>query len=272
MPTGIYKRKLKKIVCLVCHNIFTGKIGSKYCNVHKFKYCSKCGRKINRNRFLSSGKCWNCYKKNIVVSKETRKKLSLASKGKPKNHKINCNCGSCKAKRGEFKGKNSPFYRLRLFGNKNPMFGKKTSLNQKISVKRVLKKRWGNIKTKEKIIKKILKSSHNSPNNKEKILITILKIILPNKYRFVGNGKVIIGGRCPDFINEKDKKIIEHFGTYWHNRKGSKQKDKKRLETYKKYGYDTLVIWEHELDNINKVKDKILRFHYQASRRWKRYV
>ncbi|KKL48467.1 hypothetical protein LCGC14_2325240, partial [marine sediment metagenome] len=31
--------------------------------------------------------------------------------------------------------------------------------------------------------------------------------------------------------------------------------------TYKRYGYKTLIIWEHELKNLDKVKTNILKFN-----------
>ncbi len=52
--------------------------------------------------------------------------------------------------------------------------------------------------------------------------------------------------------------IVEVFGCYWH--KCSKcghgdrplqQLDIGRLRTYKKHGYTTLIIWEHELKHSN---------------------
>ena len=33
-----------------------------------------------------------------------------------------------------------------------------------------------------------------------------------------------------------------------------------RLETYSKYGYKTLIVWEHELKNQNEVTNKINNF------------
>ena len=30
---------------------------------------------------------------------------------------------------------------------------------------------------------------------------------------------------------------------------------------FKKFGYDTLVIWESELKDINKVKNKVIKFN-----------
>ncbi len=34
----------------------------------------------------------------------------------------------------------------------------------------------------------------------------------------------------------------------------------KYCKDYKKYGYKTLIIWQHELKDLNKLTKKVLRF------------
>jgi G:T-mismatch repair DNA endonuclease (very short patch repair protein) len=46
------------------------------------------------------------------------------------------------------------------------------------------------------------------------------------------------------------------FGDYWN--KGEDPEDRKNI--FKEFGYETLVIWECELKNIDMVKSKILKF------------
>jgi len=97
------------------------------------------------------------------------------------------------------------------------------------------------------------------PNKPEKIMINLIKENnLP--FNYVGDGQVIIGGFNPDFLSKNPKKIIEVFGDYWHNLSKIKNRDKKRFGEYKKYGYETLVIWEHELKNPFQVLNKIKGF------------
>ena len=109
----------------------------------------------------------------------------------------------------------------------------------------------------DKIIKKRMKAMKMTPNKLEKELIDLFKKYdLP--YRFVGDGKIIIHNKCPDFINcNGKKKIIELFGNYWHKPKEEKQ----RKKLFKKYGYETLIIWEHEMKNKIEVLDKIIKFN-----------
>jgi len=191
---------------------------------------------------------------------KTRKKMSISHKGKHKYWLDKEN--------------------LKIRGSKNGMYGKKQSLKHKLITQKMLKKCWDNVKVKNEIIKKWMKACTHSPNKKEQKLLLFLTQILPKKYKFVGDGQVIIGGFNPDFINVNgQKKIIELYGDYWHanpnkysandilfSEKMAKEiwnKDKKRLKTYSRYGYNTLVIWEHELIDMTKISKKILNFESQ---------
>lgn len=108
---------------------------------------------------------------------------------------------------------------------------------------------------KSKRIKKSLITG--SPNKKELLLENILQNLYPSEWKFVGNGQVIINGKCPDFINcNGQKKIIELFGDYWH--KGQNSQD--RINEFKPFGFDTLVIWEKELKNKPLLELKIKKF------------
>ena len=100
-----------------------------------------------------------------------------------------------------------------------------------------------------------------SPNKPEKLLNNLLQEILLNEYKFVGDGSVILGGFCPDFINTNgQKKIIELYGNYWHNKLKAIKRDKRRLKTYNKLGFNTLIIWQHELKNLELTIAKIMEF------------
>ena len=109
-------------------------------------------------------------------------------------------------------------------------------------------------------IKKKLRGLIKRPTKPEKVLF---ELIQQNNfpYKYVGDGKIIIKYFNPDFINcNGQKKVIEMFGDYWHNREDAKKRDKLRLKAYSDYGYETLIIWEHELKNTDKVIEKIKSF------------
>ena len=95
----------------------------------------------------------------------------------------------------------------------------------------------------------------------------MLNTLLPKEYKFVGDGKVFIANFVPDFINVNgQKKIIEIFGDYWHKRPEVIKRDKRRKIAYKKYGYKTLIVWEHELKDLEKLEKKIIEFSKEIRR------
>lgn len=104
-----------------------------------------------------------------------------------------------------------------------------------------------------------------SPNKLEKRIISIINLgELP--FEFVGDGKVVLYGTVPDFIQCNGKKqIIEVFGDYWH-RKGSKgsgvRSEAGRKSLYSKLGYTTLILWEHDIRKMTdgEIYDTIKRF------------
>lgn len=120
-------------------------------------------------------------------------------------------------------------------------------------------KQWSDKKSRDKI----LDGLNLKPNKPEKILIKIMREI-NSGFKYVGDGKYWISdGDCnfnPDFILLKKKKIIEFFGDYWHNIPKNKRRDVKRIVAYKKRGFNTLVIWEHELKNVSDVVFRIKNF------------
>jgi len=106
-----------------------------------------------------------------------------------------------------------------------------------------------------KFQRKMAEVLSRKPNKIELYLNSLLQRHFPKEWEYSGDGKIIIGGLCPDFVNcNGQKKLIELFGDYWHSpeRKGIKlqQTEQGRKEVYSKFGFDMLVIWEHELKNL----------------------
>ena len=198
------------------------------------------------HKHTKAAKKINAEKHKNPRTKASKIKQSRTNKGM-KSHKLGCICNFCRALRGETKGKN------------HSMYGKKRIFTEEH--KRKLKIARASTVTSDKTIRKILQSCKKSPNKQEQKLNKILQQLFLRAYKFVGDGKVIIGGFCPDFINVNgQKKIIELFGDYWHTLSGAKEKDKRRLKTYKKYGYETLIVWGSELKNMVELRKKLLKF------------
>ena len=130
--------------------------------------------------------------------------------------------------------------------------------DKKAAKSKLVEKLWQT----EDFVKKQMKANHVKQNKMEKKVENTIYEILPNEYKFVGHGEVVIAGKCPDFINiNNQKKIIELYGDYWHE--GQDPQD--RIDIFAKYGYDTLIIWEHELKDIEILKKKINEFHIKIN-------
>ena len=98
-------------------------------------------------------------------------------------------------------------------------------------------------------------------NKMQQKLDLLLQQIVPNQYKYNGDGRVMsIGTKLPDFVNEKRKKLIQFNGDFWHQ---DVEKDRKRLQEFQKHGYETLVVWQSELlHNKELVKEKVLNFTF----------
>lgn len=107
-----------------------------------------------------------------------------------------------------------------------------------------------------KQIKNLIKAPKpklKGPNKSE----TKLGKILGPSFKYTGNGGKTISGKIPDFVNEADKIIVELYGDYYHkNEPINKTLD--RIQLFKSYGYDTIIIWGSELTPEN-VKGKLAK-------------
>lgn len=186
---------------------------------------------------------------------------------KPKPEPKLCECGICEqyAKPGKrfvighgIKGKKRPDLSERNkqnSGEKSPTFGKpncwRGKKNSAASSK--IKILWKD----PDYVQSQMKSRGAAPNKIELRFEKFLNFLYPNEWKYVGDGQLIINGRCPDFVNINGKKqIIELYGDYWH--RGQDPQD--RIKIFKPFGYETLVIWEKELKDIELLKMKIEKF------------
>lgn len=216
-------------------------------------YCIECGTEISEHSGkYGQGRCQPCSvqgERHPMFGKYhteiTKKKLRGVNKGKNSGTYIDGRCSKT-------------YY--------CPKCGKKINYKTALYASGLCKScsHKGNkesLKTKQKRIQNSIKANHKFPNKKEKLLNKLLLKLFPNEYKYVGSGDVILGGFNPDFINVNgQKKIIELYGDYWHNLPGYKERDKRRLNAYKEFGYKTLIIWEKELRNKGKLIEKLLKF------------
>lgn len=195
-------------------------------------------------------------------SKEHNDKVGAALKGRPLDHKLNCRCCICKAIHGEQKGKNKlPRIKKVCPGCgiefTTPTGTQERKFHTQECYWKYLKELWRDLE----FVKVQREAWNHKPTKPEKCLDKFLQQKYPNQWKYVGDGSFwmrVDGGFVnPDFINiNGQKKIIELFGAHWHKL----EEEQQRIDLFAKYGYQTLVIWDHELKNIDKIKDRLLQF------------
>lgn len=193
------------------------------------------------------------------------------NKGKSKYPEYNylpyfceCGCGEiCNHGKRYISGHNSRV--SNGFKDKHHSIATKSKWDRKVQYNRM------SFEKKAETYKKAMETAGRKPNNEEKFLDTLIQSAIPKEYKFTGDGQIWINGKNPDWFNTNGKKkLIEYFGCWHHackfcypNRRNSdkiERDDRSRIEHYKKYGFKTLVIWWHELEDPCKVAEKIKEF------------
>ncbi len=182
--------------------------------------------------------------KGKIVSKETRAKISVGNQGNRKwlgrKHTV------------EARVKMSNYRR-----------GKTASDETKAKMSETHAMQWQDLSFKDKSIKASRIGMLVHPNKPESMVLDMLNVVAPNEWAFVGDGQLIIAGKNPDFANiNGQKKLIEVFGDYWHGERARcyEETEEGRISLFRKYGYETIIVWEHELKETEKLVVKIKNF------------
>ncbi len=196
-------------------------------------------------------------------------------------HKVDCQCASCKARRGEYRGQGSPLYG-RVFSSEHNIHlqvpktiprssehrkkigdahrGEKSASKRpevKAKIGAACSRNWKD----PEYIRKQLVARRGVPQNKaEKTLQDLLDSWFPGEWSFVGDGQLILGTsegwKKPDFVHVRKKLIIELFGDYWHK----PEEVEPRIKLFESIGYRTLVIWEKDLKDPALILQKLQEF------------
>ena len=151
---------------------------------------------------------------------------------------------------------------------KNRQFYSCSSKCTSKSAKRAAEQAWRDPEFVAKYLKgkEIADAKNDGPNKPETFLINLFNNLIPNMYKFCGDGTTWIARKNPDFIriDKKKKQVIEHFGDYWHGNQITglprEIEERRKKLHFRKYGYECLIIWEHELKNYRPLVRKILNF------------
>jgi hypothetical protein len=107
---------------------------------------------------------------------------------------------------------------------------------------------------------------HKEQTKCEILLENFLNEIMPNQWLYVGNSKLVIAGKNPDFIDRQIKRLIIEIG----NRNGfnkSPEELQARKELFYQNGYLTLYILNQDLLSIsgkNKIREKIIKWYEES--------
>lgn len=115
--------------------------------------------------------------------------------------------------------------------------------------------RWAKSEYKDAMVKNWAKKIGLKPNKLEKKAEALFKLIDP-RCKYIGDGKMWISGRNPDFIIEGTNKLIEVFGSYWHE----EDDEEFRKSHFKSCGFNTLVIWDKEFQDPQFLREKVRAF------------
>jgi hypothetical protein len=92
------------------------------------------------------------------------------------------------------------------------------------------------------------------PNNFETDVFGLLESNFPKQFEYVGQGKILINNKSPDFIDERHKIVVLCNGFYWHLTKlglsvtDRNKRNRERVESkpFLKSGYHVFVIWDDD--------------------------
>lgn len=138
--------------------------------------------------------------------------------------------------------------------NRKAHMGLKPTDETKLKMKRACENNWKKPEYAHNVLSKVCQR----PNKQEMKVMKLLNEVAPNEYKYTGDGSFSIYNLHPDFTNiNGQKKVIEHYGSYWH--RGENPQD--RIDKFAEFGFLCLVIWEHELKYPDQIIVRIKEFH-----------
>jgi len=131
----------------------------------------------------------------------------------------------------------------------------------------MLKDRWADPIRKSDMVDAMFKGLQLKPTKPEAYLDTLLQTYFPDQWIYNGDNSCHfkIDGKVPDFLSlDNLPKVIElmsyHHCPALNKNIGKFAIVKNRVELFKKFGYDTLIIWQPELEDSDLVIKKIEYF------------
>lgn len=242
--------------------IFSGKIG-----------CELCGEKFP---VVTHSHLRACHNISVQEYKDMFPNSSLMShKYRADLSEYNLQIGKCPPK---------------MFGNKYASYSH--TEEHKDKTRKTMLNKWANdLEYRQKCSEgnsRAKKEAWNDPAYARKMAIAwqekpsgaelpLIDCLDPSEWRYVGDRSFSLERQSPDFMNVNGKKLlIEMNGCKWHCCKQCgfggvglpngmtpedvRLDDAKKLEIFSRYGFKTLVIWEHELKDLPALLERINSF------------
>ena len=96
-------------------------------------------------------------------------------------------------------------------------------------------------------LKKMMLGQHTRPTKPEKSVGQPL----PPRFKYMGDGKLILGGRCPDFADVDARQAVCVHGHYWHEERPGFDRQDVEIADHLHYagcGYNLLIVWDGQID------------------------
>ena len=222
--------------------------------------CGKCNKMIASNLKFAHGH-------NRSGKNNWENKVLKHPKPIPNYHLCECGCGRLIASDKRF-AKGHLFKGLKFSGmtGKHHTKESKKKISQsnmetksknefKLKVSEITKTKWNEIKYRIDHLEAMKKALAIKPNKPETQLRNRFLYWHPNII-YCGDFSIWVNGKNPDFICEELKKIIEFNGNYWHQNDIPGEREK----IFAKFGYDTLILVDEDLLDIDKLKIKVDSF------------
>lgn len=123
-------------------------------------------------------------------------------------------------------------------------------------ISQIITELWEDPEWAKQQIQRMIAGCQRRPTKPE---LQLFELLSTNNYPYVyiGDGGLWIGTKNPDFIWPEERKLIEMFGSHWHD----KEEVQPRTKYFIDYGFDTLIIWDYELDDTEQLLAKLKKFH-----------
>lgn len=235
--------------------------------------CLKCKKEIvlppwKKTQKFCSDECHYSYTPEHTVRAQKRKETFIKKYGGFGLEQVHGTEGA--------KELNNKFSKVRILMHKNRSTETKNEINSKIStsleghiVTPVTREklRKANLNRPKEVLDRIMRNSLRAccarPNKFETRALAYLNTVYKNKFKYTGNGTMIVNRRSADAYSKELNTIALFHGYYWHLKRFGLEitEENKRVAEkvdsapFLSAGYRVIFIWEDEIDKLIEMKN-----------------